>query len=61
MPGMATKGERKPSASLARKDKRLSEMQELEELEQRCKHPVSNTTTLGMLSGKSQMGLDGFC
>ncbi|KAG0308786.1 ATP-dependent RNA helicase dbp4 [Dissophora globulifera] len=41
MPAQSKKG--KPAASMVRKDKRLSEKQELEQLEQRCQHPIIGT------------------
>ncbi|KAI1299076.1 ATP-dependent RNA helicase dbp4 [Mortierella claussenii] len=37
---MSKKGAHKPPASALRKQKRLSEKQELEQLEERCKHPI---------------------
>ncbi|KAG0368962.1 P-loop containing nucleoside triphosphate hydrolase protein [Gamsiella multidivaricata] len=46
MPGMPKKGGRKPPASAVRKDKRLSEKQELEQLEQRCKHPIMGVDSM---------------
>ncbi|KAF9355507.1 ATP-dependent RNA helicase dbp4 [Mortierella sp. NVP85] len=42
---MSKKAGRKPSASLLRNEKRLSEKQELEQLEQRCKHPILGADT----------------
>ncbi|KAF8936850.1 DEAD-domain-containing protein [Dissophora ornata] len=40
MPGMSNKGGRKPPTSVLRKEKRVSEKQELEQLEERCKLPI---------------------
>ncbi|KAF9985080.1 ATP-dependent RNA helicase dbp4 [Mortierella antarctica] len=46
MPGTSKKGGNKPSSSTIRKEKRLTEKQELEQLEQRCKLPLVGTDSM---------------
>ncbi|KAF8985196.1 ATP-dependent RNA helicase dbp4 [Entomortierella lignicola] len=46
MPGTSKKGGSKPAASFLRKEKRLSEKQELEQLEQRCVHPIPDADSM---------------
>ncbi|KAG0212412.1 ATP-dependent RNA helicase dbp4 [Mortierella sp. GBA30] len=46
MPGTSKKGGNKPSASTIRKEKRFTEKQELEQLEERCKHPLVGTDSM---------------
>ncbi|KAG0253581.1 ATP-dependent RNA helicase dbp4 [Mortierella polycephala] len=46
MPGPSKKSGRTPSTSNHRKEKRLSEKQELEQLEEKCKHPILGTDSM---------------